>query len=43
MKLVINSSYGGFYLSPKALKGYLELKGKNAYFTNKQNMMNLQG
>ena len=32
MKLVINSCYGGFYLSPKALKRYLELKGKNAYF-----------
>ena len=32
MKLVINSCYGGFHLSPKALKRYLELKGKNAYF-----------
>ena len=32
MKLVINSCYGGFNLSPKALKRYLELKGKNAYF-----------
>lgn len=32
MKLVINSSYGGFHLSPKALKRCLELKGKNAYF-----------
>lgn len=32
MKLVINSCYGGFRLSPKALKRYLELKGKNAYF-----------
>ena len=32
MKLVINTCYGGFYLSPKALKRYLELKGKNAYF-----------
>lgn len=32
MKLVINSCYGGFYLSPKALKRLLELKGKNAYF-----------
>ncbi len=32
MKLVINSCYGGFGLSPKALKRYLELKGKQAYF-----------
>lgn len=32
MKLVINSCYGGFHLSPKALKRYLELKGKNAYW-----------
>lgn len=32
MKLVINTCYGGFHLSPKALKRYLELKGKNAYF-----------
>ena len=32
MKLVINSCYGGFHLSPKAFKRYLELKGKNAYF-----------
>ena len=32
MKLVINSCYGGFRLSPKALKRYLELKGENAYF-----------
>ena len=32
MKLVINSCYGGFHLSLKALKRYLELKGKNAYF-----------
>lgn len=32
MKLVINSCYGGFNLSPKAIKRYLELKGKEAYF-----------
>lgn len=32
MKLVINSCYGGFGLSPKALKRYLELKDKEAYF-----------
>lgn len=32
MKLVINSCYGGFGLSSKALKRYLELKGKQAYF-----------
>lgn len=35
MKLVINRSYGGFHLSPKALKRYLELKGKNVYFYEK--------
>lgn len=32
MKLVINNDYGGFGLSPKGLKRYLELKGKQAYF-----------
>lgn len=32
MKLVINSCYGGFSLSPRALKRYWELKGKQAYF-----------
>lgn len=32
MKLVINSCYGGFGLSSKATKRYLELKGKEAYF-----------
>ena len=32
MKLVINSCYGGFHLSPKAMKRYLELKGKQVYF-----------
>lgn len=32
MKLVINTCCGGFHLSPKALKRYLKLKGKNAYF-----------
>ena len=32
MKLVINSCYGGFGLSPRATKRYLELKGKEAYF-----------
>ena len=32
MKIVINSCYGGFSLSPKGIKRYLELNGKNAYF-----------
>lgn len=38
MKVVINSCYGGFSLSPKAEKRYLELQGKEAYFfKNKYN------
>ena len=32
MKIVINSCYGGFSLSPKGLRRYLELQGHNAYF-----------
>ena len=32
MKIVINSCYGGFGLSPKGEQRYLELKGQNAYF-----------
>ena len=32
MKLVINDCYGGFGLSPKGCKRYLELKGQEAYF-----------
>ena len=32
MKIVINKCYGGFSLSPKAEKRYLELKGKTPYF-----------
>ena len=32
MKVVINNSYGGFSLSPKGLRRYLELKGEQAYF-----------
>lgn len=31
MKLVINQCYGGFGLSPKGIKRYLELKGKECY------------
>ena len=42
MKLVINSCYGGFGLSPKALKRYLELKSKQAYFY-KQTKYSWQG
>jgi hypothetical protein len=34
MKIVINSCYGGFGLSPLASKEYLKLKGKKAYFYN---------
>ena len=32
MKVVINSCYGGFSLSPKGERRYLELKGLDSYF-----------
>lgn len=32
MKVVINSCYGGFSLSPKGERRYLELKGLKSYF-----------
>jgi len=32
MKIVINSCYGGFSLSPKGLRRYLDLKGLESYF-----------
>ena len=32
MKIVINSQYGGFGLSILAIKEFLKLKGKEAYF-----------
>ena len=32
MKIVINSCFGGFSLSPKGERRYLELKGLNSYF-----------
>lgn len=32
MKIVINSCYGGFSLSPKGERRYLELKGQPSYF-----------
>ena len=31
MKIVINKQYGGFNLSPKAVKEYLKLKGKEVF------------
>ena len=32
MKIVINTCYGGFNLSPKGARRYLELSGQNAYY-----------
>jgi len=32
MKIVINKCFGGFGLSPKALKQYMALKGRKCYF-----------
>jgi hypothetical protein len=32
MKIIKNSCYGGFSLSPKAVKRYAELKGRECYF-----------
>lgn len=32
MKIVINSDFGGFSLSPAGCRKYLELKGKDAFF-----------
>lgn len=32
MKIVLNKSFGGFSLSPKAIVYYLKLKGKECYF-----------
>lgn len=34
MKIVINKCYGGFGLSPAAVKRYAELNGKECYFFN---------
>jgi len=34
MKVVINTCYGGFSLSPLACKRYLELQGRECYFFN---------
>jgi len=33
-KIVINTCFGGFSLSPKAIKRISELKGKECYFFN---------
>lgn len=35
MKLVINSCYGGFGLSPKAIKRMAELNGRECFFFNR--------
>jgi len=37
MKVVINSCYGGFSLSPLAVKRMAELQGKECYFLDKDN------
>lgn len=36
MKIVINDCYGGFGLSPKAIKRLAELNGKECYFFKKE-------
>ena len=38
MKVVINTCFGGFGLSNKAIKRYLELEGKECYFYKKTKM-----
>lgn len=35
MKIVVNKCYGGFGLSPIAIKEYLKLKGKECFFYKK--------
>ena len=35
MKIVLNKCYGGFGLSPIAIKEYLKLKGKDCFFYQK--------
>jgi hypothetical protein len=35
MKIVLNKCYGGFGLSPIAIKEYLKLKGKDCFFYKK--------
>jgi hypothetical protein len=34
MEIVLNKCYGGFGLSPLAIKAYLKRKGKECYFYN---------
>lgn len=41
MKIVINDCYGGFSLSNKAIKRYLELKGKECHFYKSKSVISV--
>lgn len=43
MKIVINSDYGGYSLSPLAIKRFAEINGKSCYFFSKNYENGLDG